>query len=68
LKLKTRLKILPDTLVLDLVPKTEPIMIAPMHRIANRHIGIVYLFLRYQGRLVNATKIATKNTIRKRYI
>jgi hypothetical protein len=47
-KLKRRLKIVLGTLVLDLVPKTEPRMIAAMNRVANKQIGMVNLFLRYQ--------------------
>ncbi len=66
-KLKRRLKIVLGTLVLDLVPKTEPRMIAAMSRAVNKQIGIVNLFLRYQSRLVNVTKIVTKNTVRKIY-
>ncbi len=47
-KLKRRLKIVLGTLVLDLVPKTEPRMIAAMNRVANKQIGMVNLFLLYQ--------------------
>jgi hypothetical protein len=47
-ELKERLKIVLVTLVLDLVPKTEPRMIAPMNRAVNKQIGIINLFLQYQ--------------------
>jgi hypothetical protein len=46
-ELKIISKIVPAEL-LDLVPKTEPSVIAVMERIANKHIGIMNLFLRYQ--------------------
>jgi len=64
-KPKRRLKIVLDGLVLDLVPKTEPIMIAPMNRAVNKQIGMINLFLKYQC-LVNVTKITIKYTVRTR--
>ncbi len=49
-------KILPEELMLVLVPKTEPRMIAATSKILNKQIGMANLFLRYQGRLVNVMK------------
>jgi hypothetical protein len=46
---------------LDLVPKIEPIMITAITRIVNKQIGMMNLFVRYQGRLVNIIKSAIKN-------
>jgi hypothetical protein len=51
---------------LDLVPKIEPIMITAITRVVNKQIGMMNLFVRYQGRLVNVMKNVIKNTIRKR--
>jgi hypothetical protein len=59
-------KKLPVGLMLVLVPKTELRMIAAMIRIVEKQIGIVNLFLRYQGRLGNVMNVSIKNTIRKR--
>jgi hypothetical protein len=61
-------KILPVGLVLllVLVPKTEPRMTAAKTRIVDKQIGMMNLFLRYQGRLGNVTKVSIKITIRKR--
>jgi hypothetical protein len=52
-------------LILDLVPKTEPRMVARMNIVDNTQIGMINLFLRYQG-LVNVTKITIKYTVRTR--
>jgi hypothetical protein len=53
-------------LALVLVPNTGPRMIAAMARIINMQIGMVNLFLRYQGRLENVMKVSLQNTTRKR--
>ncbi len=37
-------------------PKTVPIIIATKNRNANKHIGMINLFLIYQGRLGNVIK------------
>jgi hypothetical protein len=58
-------EIVPVGLILDLVPKTEPRMIAPMIRVVNKHIGMTTLFLPYQGRLVNIMENPIKDTVRK---
>jgi hypothetical protein len=58
-------EIVPVGLILDLVPKTEPRMIAPMIRVASKHIGITNLFLPYQGRLANIMENPIKDTVRK---
>ncbi len=49
-------KIVPDGLMLDLVPKTEPRMIAPINRTVNKQIGMANLFLRYQWRLLKCNQ------------
>jgi hypothetical protein len=51
--------------MLVLVPKTEPRMTAAMTRIVDKQIGMMNLFLRYQGRLEDVMKVSIKNTIRK---
>ncbi len=66
LELKIISKIVPVELLLDLVPKTEPRMIAPMKRVVNKQIGMMNLFLRYQGRLVNIMKSLIKSTAKER--
>jgi hypothetical protein len=48
----------------DLVPKTEPRMIAAMTAAINEPIGMMNLFLRYQGRLENVMKSPVKNALR----
>jgi hypothetical protein len=65
-ELKRISKIVPVELLLKLVPKTEPRMIAPMKRVVNKQIGMMNLFLRYQRRLVNIMKSLIKNTVKKR--
>jgi hypothetical protein len=47
-ELKRISKIILFELILVLVPKTEPRMIAPMNRIVNAQIGMANLFFRYQ--------------------
>ena len=42
---------------LALIPKTEPMMIAPIDRIIVKQIRIMNLFLRYQYRLPDEIKI-----------
>jgi hypothetical protein len=65
-ELKRILKIVPVGLMLDLVPKTDPRIIAAIDRIVIPQIGMANLFLRYHGRLLNAMKSLIKNTVRKR--
>jgi hypothetical protein len=57
---------LPVELILVLVPKTELRMTAAMARTVDKPIGMMNLFLRYQGRLGNVMNVSIKNTIRKR--
>jgi hypothetical protein len=59
-------KLLPAGVILVFVPKIEPRMTAAMTRIVDKQIGMVNLFLRYQGRLGNVMNVSIKNTIRKR--
>ena len=47
------LKSVPVDLLPNLVPKTEPTMLATMSRVVNKQIGMINLFLRYQERLLS---------------
>jgi hypothetical protein len=48
-------------LFFSLVPRTEPIMMPPMHRRMKRQVGKANLFLRYHGRSLNAIQTQVKN-------
>ena len=52
-------------ILLDLVPRTEPMTAAAMTITANKLSGIMNLFFRYQERLARAKKFYTEFTIRK---
>ncbi len=64
-ELKIRSKIVLAELLFNLVPKTEPRMIAPTTRIANKQVGMTNLFFRYQGLIVNTINSSIKNTFRE---
>jgi len=57
-------QIVPVGLMLDLVPKIDPRIIAAIERIIAKQIGMANFFLRYHGSLLNAMKSVIKNTVR----
>jgi hypothetical protein len=59
-ELKRTPKVIPSGVMLDRVPKIQPIRIAAIPRIINKPSGIINLFLRYQGHLGNIMKFFIK--------
>jgi hypothetical protein len=67
-ELKKTSKILPlFPLLAAFSPTIMPTIAPTKARIINKHVGMAYLFLRYQGRLRKVTKDFIKNTLRRKH-